>query len=105
MRTVEKMEGIHQMNIILQANPKDNVATCTRELEQGEKISFGNTTLTVGQKIPVYHKIALANIGKGDQVIKYGQIIGLATQDIQQGDYVHIHNVESTRGRGDKKGR
>ena len=35
-------------------------------------------------------------------VRKYGEIIGLATKDIQQGEYVHVHNIESCRGRGDK---
>ncbi len=37
----------------------------------------------------------------GDGVIKYGEIIGRATCDIDVGDHVHVHNVESQRGRGD----
>jgi len=40
---------------------------------------------------------------KGDVVYKYGEVIGIATVDIKTGDYVHVHNIESTRGRGDKK--
>ena len=43
------------------------------------------------------------NVKKGDVVYKYGEIIGIATVDIKTGDYVHVHNIESTRGRGDKK--
>ena len=47
--------------------------------------------------------MAIKNIAKGDFVYKYGQTIGVATNEISEGEYVHIHNVESTRGRGDKK--
>ncbi len=37
------------------------------------------------------------------EVYKYGESIGRATQEIKSGDYVHVHNVESERGRGDWK--
>jgi altronate dehydratase small subunit len=40
-------------------------------------------------------------IGKGDDVVKYGEIIGRATADIAKGEHVHVHNIESLRGRGD----
>lgn len=49
--------------------------------------------------IPFGHKIALREIAKGEDVVKYGEVIGRATQDIDIGEYVHIHNVESKRGR------
>jgi altronate dehydratase small subunit len=34
--------------------------------------------------------------------MKYGLSIGTASQNIKAGDHVHVHNVESNRGRGDK---
>jgi altronate dehydratase small subunit len=46
--------------------------------------------------------MALRLIQKGGTVLKYGLSIGSATQDIQPGQHVHIQNVESNRGRGDK---
>ena len=45
--------------------------------------------------IPAGHKYALRAIGKGETVIKYGEIIGRATQDIAKGEWVHTHNVRS----------
>ncbi|VFS54652.1 Uncharacterised protein [Leminorella grimontii] len=36
-----------------------------------------------------------------DEVYKYGESIGRATQAIELGEHVHVHNVESERGRGD----
>ena len=60
-------------------NEKDNVGVCLD----------GNET------IPAGHKYALFPIAKGEYVIKYGEIIGRATQDIAQGEWVHTHNVKS----------
>ncbi len=39
------------------------------------------------------HKYAIKNIGKNEQVIKYGMPIGTATENICKGDHVHTHNV------------
>ena len=41
------------------------------------------------------HKIALKEIDKGEYVFKYGHIIGKATQDIKQGEWIHTHNLAS----------
>jgi altronate dehydratase small subunit len=38
----------------------------------------------------------------GDSIIKYGEVIGVATREIAPGQHVHVHNLESRRGRGDK---
>ncbi len=87
-------------------NPKDNVATALRLLKKGEKISFlaGDRTAEVvlSEEIPYGHKLALEDIEIGAPIIKYGETIGLATHNISPGEHVHIHNVEGTKGRGDK---
>jgi len=91
------------MEAVLHIDKKDNLVTCLRKIAKGEKISVDGTEITVNSDIPIFHKIAVADIKKGDYCYKYGQIIGVATEDINKGDYVHVHNCESTRGRGDKK--
>ena len=45
--------------------------------------------------VPAGHKIALVDIPKGASVIKYGYPIGVATQAIRAGDFVHTHNLQS----------
>lgn len=52
-------------------------------------------TLDGHGSIPAGHKLALQPIAAGEYVIKYGQIIGRATQDIAAGEWVHTHNVAS----------
>ena len=38
------------------------------------------------------HKMAAGAIAKGQPVLKFGQIIGFATEDIDPGAHVHTHN-------------
>ena len=60
-------------------NEKDNIGVC----------------LTACGEIPAGHKYALIDIKKGEKVIKYGEVIGRAKEDIKKGDWVHTHNVKS----------
>ena len=41
------------------------------------------------------HKYALVDIKKGEDIIKYGNPIGHATEDIKKGEHVHTHNVKT----------
>ena len=41
------------------------------------------------------HKYARRDILKGENIIKYGQPIGHATEDIKAGEHVHTHNVKT----------
>ena len=59
-----------------------------------EKDNVGITLAGQGE-IPAGHKFALKDINKGEYIIKYGEIIGRATQDIKKGEWVHTHNVKS----------
>ena len=89
-------------------NVKDNVATALADLEAGTSLELevGDKLLTVKltAAVPFGHKFSLARIEPGAPVIKYGEVIGTATRTIAPGDYVHVHNVASTRGRGDLAG-
>lgn len=53
--------------------------------------------------IPSGHKIALRPGSKGDFVLKYGQLIGMATQKIHVGDHIHTHNLSAYNREYDAK--
>lgn len=89
------------MNPAIVISATDNVATALEPLEPGATIRVANLTVTVLDRIPRGHKVALAPIPCGDRVVKYGSAIGTASADIARGAHVHTHNVASTRGRGD----
>ena len=94
------------MKKILVVKDTDNVATCLATLPAGAQVEFDaggtNVALQLSDAIEFGHKFAVRGIAAGERVIKYGETIGLASQDIAAGQWVHIHNVESVRARGDQ---
>ena len=89
--------------IMLRTN--DNVATALRDLAENEEVVVGIQErcprIRLHQPIAFGHKFAVTDIRLGENVLKYGEIIGRATQAIPTGFHAHIHNIESLRGRGD----
>jgi altronate dehydratase small subunit len=86
-------------------NEKDNVATLLTDVDKNDVVQVRtgekSVEVRVQGKIQFGHKFAMKKISKGENVIKYGEAIGQATQDIGEGQHVHVHNVESLRARGD----
>ena len=83
----------------------DNVATSLRDAKRGETVSvrLGEALrdIALQEDISYGHKFAVRDIRAGDSILKYGETIGRATEDISTGRHAHIHNIESLRGRGD----
>ncbi|PWC35784.1 altronate dehydratase family protein [Azospirillum sp. TSO35-2] len=80
-------------------HPADTVAVATREVAAGSPVEAGAFAGTAAATIPSGHKMALRAVGTGEPVVKYGQVIGVATRDIAPGDHVHVHNL----GMGDAR--
>lgn len=47
------------------------------------------------QEIPMGHKLALRDIKPGENIVKYGVVIGCATTAIPKGNWVHLHCMKS----------
>lgn len=91
-------------------NPRDNVATAIVDLRAGDVLlelgnSAQNPTIKLTSDIPLGHKFSLCRIERNSPVIKYGEVIGICTAAIAPGEHVHVHNVDSARGRGDLVGK
>lgn len=82
-------------NKILQINENDNVVVAIKNLKREDKIIFKDTEIEINSNIPVGHKIAIKNIDIGENIIKYGEIIGKAIDNINIGDHVHTDNVKT----------
>ena len=98
-----------ELKLALKVNDKDNVATIFAngitngtEVEVRDKKGNSEIVKVIGD-VPYGHKIAVRDITKGELIFKYGEEIGIATKDVKKGEYVHIHNLDSMRGRGDWK--
>lgn len=64
-------------------------------------LAWEGEIIVTREKIPFGFKVSIKEIQKGEDIIKYGEVIGKAKKNILPGELVHIHNVEGTRGRGD----
>ncbi len=72
-------------------SPNDSVAVCLAPMKKGEQAEG----VTLAEDIDKGHKFALRAIKKGEQVIKYGEVIGRATADIAPGEHIHSHNMKT----------
>ncbi len=87
----------------IQIDDSDNVATVTSEVKEGERVeilspegSVLDSPKVIGD-VPFGHKIALKSIARGEEIVKYGEVIGVASARIAVGEWLHTHNVESVR--------
>ncbi|HLQ39502.1 MAG TPA: UxaA family hydrolase [Tetragenococcus sp.] len=89
-------------NKALLMNQKDNVAVVLQATEKNDSVQIidnqqNNQRIQAIESIDIYHKIAVKKILKGQEIIKYGEIIGKAEEDIPAGAHVHVHNIRSVK--------
>ncbi len=77
---------------LLHLHPNDNVLVAKTALALGQDIP--ELGLRTRAQVPAGHKIAARRIAAGEQVKKYDTVIGVATRDLEPGDYVHSHNLQ-----------
>ena len=76
----------------IQVAPGDNVAIIVNSLglPAGSKFPDG---LVLNNFVPQGHKVALADVADGGNIIRYGEVIGTAKGDIKRGDWINEDNV------------
>lgn len=73
----------------------DSVLIALRDLKEGERLQVNEKAIQILSDIPAGHKVASRAIPKGDNVIKYGYPIGHAIDPIEEGEWVHSHNLKT----------
>lgn len=79
--------------LYIKVHPTDNVAIIVNNngLPEGTQFADG---LTLVEHVPQGHKVALQAIAQGDTIIRYGEVIGYANQDIRKGAWISEHQVD-----------
>jgi len=80
-------------NAVIHLHPADNVAIARVALTPGQELRIDSRTIRVEDPVAAGHKIAVAPIGAGESIFRYGQRIGRARARIEPGRHVHTHNV------------
>ena len=94
-------EGMQEGRNAVLIDDKDNVVIAIYPLKAGDEVRYparegGLATFVATEDIPLFHKIARVDIAVGQNVVKYGEFIGVATRDIKRGQHVHAQNCESS---------
>jgi altronate hydrolase len=95
MNLASPIETIDRAAPVIRVHPHDNVAVALEPLEPGQCVELPGRQLSVGEAIPVGHKLALEAIAPGETVRKYGWPIGRSVASIAAGAHIHSHNVET----------
>ena len=74
----------------IRLHPSDDVAVAVAAIAPGDALPGGGRAR---EAVPAGHKVALRDLAAGAMVRKYGQAIGVATQAIVAGAWVHVHNL------------
>lgn len=85
-------------------HPTDTVAVALATLAPGLTMIRRAEDVIVAvliEPIPMGHKFTLADTDVGNSIVKYGEVIGIATAAIPAGAHVHVHNMRSRRARAD----
>jgi altronate dehydratase small subunit len=85
-------------------NPGDNIGVALVYLKSGASVKIYGQEIRVKitGPVPYQHKFSIIPINAGKEIIKDGVVIGKATQDIEQGQHVHTHNMIGLRLKGKK---
>ncbi len=82
--------------LYLKLSPLDNCVVAISKLSAGTQIATAtDREVFCAQAIPPGHKIATQRIQFGEPVVKYGWPIGVATQTIEPGEWIHSHNLRN----------
>ena len=79
---------------VIQIKAADNVAVAVRDTPAGTEVLPGVVTR---QDIPQAHKIALADIPRGSEIIRYGVVLGYAKDAISVGSWINEHMLDLPR--------
>ena len=80
----------------------DTVAIALDDLASGDRVTVKSLhqktidELEVLGPLPFGHKLSVKALAKGSEVIKNGEVIGIASKSIRRGEHVHIQNVISS---------
>ncbi len=82
----------------IRCHENDTVVVAVQDAPAGTPVA-GN--ILTREAIIRGHKVAVSAIRAGEYVMKFGQPIGRATEDIKPGQHVHTHNLAFEPVKGD----
>lgn len=83
------------MKKCIQINKKDNVAVALLPINKGETVEIEGLKVKLKENIKKGHKFTLKSLEKNKDIIKYGMPIGHTLKEIEEGQWIHTHNLKT----------
>lgn len=79
----------------LKINPADSVVVCLEPIAAGTTINVDGKDITLLRDTPAGHKVLIADVAEGADIIKYGYPIGHAMTDLKAGEWINEENLKT----------
>jgi altronate hydrolase len=86
--------SVYPTSRAIRLNPVDNIAVVISALRSGDQVRGDGWSFVTSESIAAGHKVAIQEIAAVEKVLKYGQPIGLASEHILPGQWIHSHNLK-----------
>ncbi|MDE1180737.1 galactarate dehydratase [Paraburkholderia sp.] len=83
---------MEQSPLYIRVHPNDNVAIVVNDGGLGEGATFPDG-LVLRERVPQGHKVALADLAEGDEVVRYNVVIGYALKSLPKGSWINEHVI------------
>jgi galactarate dehydratase len=90
--TAIRIDAMEQSPLYIRVHPNDNVAIVVNDGGLGEGAVFPDG-LALRERVPQGHKVALADLAEGDEVIRYNVVIGYALKALPKGSWINEHVI------------
>ena len=90
--TCRSEDEMTQAPLYIRVHPQDNVAIVVNDGGLPEGATFADG-LVLRERVPQGHKVALADLAEGDEVIRYNVVIGYALKNLPKGSWINEHVI------------
>jgi hypothetical protein len=90
--TCRSEDEMSQLPLYIRVHPQDNVAIVVNDGGLPEGATFADG-LTLRERVPQGHKVALKDLAEGDEVIRYNVVIGYALKNLPKGSWINEHVI------------
>jgi len=90
--TAIRIDVMKQSPLYIRVHPNDNVAIVVNDGGLGEGAVFPDG-LALRERVPQGHKVALADLAEGDEVVRYNVVIGYALKALPKGSWINEHVI------------
>lgn len=85
------------MNDFIRINDRDDVIVVLKDFRKGDTVDG----ITLLDDVRMGHKVAIHDMKKGYHLLKYGTIIGVLSEDVKKGNWIHSHNLKTSLAEGE----